>query len=228
MKYPKIEKATFIKRPNRFLAHVLLNGHEEIVHVKNTGRCAEILKAGTDVILEESGHSGRKTKYSLIGAYKENLLVNIDSQVPNQVVYDAIQLGSIEAFSEVCQLKKEVSFGSSRFDLYFESPLEKGFIEVKGVTLEKEGLAMFPDAPTLRGTKHLHELVEAHQSGFSCYVFFLIQMKGVSCFTPNEATDSAFSKALKEAHQSGVKILVYDSIVKENEITLGSPVHFIL
>ncbi|HHW00635.1 MAG TPA: DNA/RNA nuclease SfsA [Clostridiaceae bacterium] len=230
MVYKNIQKAVFIKRPNRFIAHVDIHGKGvEIVHVKNTGRCAEILKAGAPVILEKSGNADRKTLYSLVSAYKGNVLINIDSQAPNKVVYDALVEGKLKELSHVDVLKKEATFGNSRFDLYFEKVndkglIEKGFIEVKGVTLENNGIAMFPDAPTSRGTKHVIELMEAHKLGYTCLVFFLIQMKGVYKFVPNSITDPDFASALLAAKEAGVKIIAYDSIVTENSIIIGDPV----
>ncbi|AET68403.1 sugar fermentation stimulation protein [Desulfosporosinus orientis DSM 765] len=224
MKYPSAIAAKFLKRPNRFIAHVLLDNHEEIVHVKNTGRCKELLQEGNVVILEESNNPKRKTKYSLIAVYKGNLLINIDSQVPNTVVYQGIQDGNVKELHDVTVLSREVVFGNSRFDLYFETKEKKGFIEVKGVTLETDGIAMFPDAPTLRGTKHLYEMVKAVEAGYAGYVVFLIQMKGVKYFKPFEIRDPEFTKALKLAAEKGVKVLAYDSIVSEDEITLGTPV----
>lgn len=230
MVYKNIQRAVFLKRPNRFIAHVNIQDKGvEIVHVKNTGRCAEILKAGTPVILEKSGNADRKTAYSLIGAYKGDLLINIDSQAPNRVVYDALIEGRIKEFPNTDVLKREATFGNSRFDLYFETVndkgnTEKGFIEVKGVTLENNGVAMFPDAPTTRGTKHVNELIEAHKLGYSCFVFFLVQMKGVNRFIPNSFTDPCFASALLAAKEAGVQIIAYDSIVTENSITIGDPV----
>ncbi|MDD4834096.1 MAG: DNA/RNA nuclease SfsA, partial [Lutispora sp.] len=150
MIYNDTKEAIFIKRPNRFIAHVLLDGKEEIVHVKNTGRCREILIEGTKVILEASKNPNRKTAYSLIAAYKGDMLINIDSQIPNAVVFEGIKQNRISIISDVKYLKREVTYGNSRFDMYFEKENSKGFIEVKGVTLEENGLAMFPDAPTER------------------------------------------------------------------------------
>lgn len=159
MKYNNIYEGIFLERPNRFIANVLIDGKKEKVHVKNTGRCKEILIKGTKVYLEKSNNPNRKTKYSLISAYKGNQLINIDSQVPNKVVFDAVQSNKIEGLNNIKVLKREVTFGNSRFDLYFEKDNEKGFIEVKGVTLEDNGLSLFPDAPTERGTKHIKEMI---------------------------------------------------------------------
>jgi sugar fermentation stimulation protein A len=228
MKYNNIANAIFIERPNRFIAHVLLNGKEEIVHVKNTGRCREILTAGTDVILEKAENMNRKTAYSLICGYKGNTLINIDSQVPNAVVFEGIIDKKVKELADVCKLKREVFYGSSRFDIYFETSQGRGFVEVKGVTLEEDGVAMFPDAPTERGTKHVNEMVKSVQEGYMGYIFFLIQLRGVKYFTPHEKMDMKFASALKNAKENGVHILAYDSFVTENEITLGSEIKVII
>lgn len=224
MKYPSVKTAKFIRRPNRFIAHVIVDDHEEIVHVKNTGRCREILQEGTVVLLEESKNPKRKTIYSIIAAYKGDVLINIDSLVPNMVVYQGIKEGKIEEIHDVTKLSKEMVYGKSRFDLYFEAKEQRGFIEVKGVTLETEGIAMFPDAPTQRGCKHVYEMIKAVEEGYAGFIFFLIQMKGVKYFTPFELRDPEFAKALKLASEKGVKILAYDSMVYEDEIALGAPV----
>lgn len=228
VKYNSVTSALFLKRPNRFIAHVLLNGKEEIVHVKNTGRCREILIEGTDVILEKVENPNRKTAYSLICAYKGNTLINIDSQVPNAVVFEGILDGQVSELKEVKKLKREVFYGNSRFDIYFETSSKKGFIEVKGVTLEENGIAMFPDAPTERGSKHVYEMAKAVQEGYEGYIFFLIQMKGIKYFTPNEKMDKEFASALKYARDNGVKILAYDSSVTENEIIMGNEISVVL
>ncbi|HOA97565.1 MAG TPA: DNA/RNA nuclease SfsA, partial [Acetivibrio saccincola] len=186
MHYNSIKKGIFINRPNRFVANVLIDGITETVHVKNTGRCKEILVKGTTVFLEESSNLNRKTRYSLVAAYKGDTLINIDSQAPNHVVYEAILQNKIKDFKDVLTLKKEVTFGKSRFDLYFENKSEKGFIEVKGVTLEKDGTAMFPDAPTVRGTRHILEMIDVVNNKYKGYILFLVQLKGVKCFTPNK------------------------------------------
>lgn len=228
MKYKNVTNAVFIKRPNRFTAHVMLNGKEETVHVKNTGRCREILICGTNVILEKSENINRKTSYSLICGYKGNNLINIDSQVPNAVVFEAIENHKIEELKEVCKLKREVFYRNSRFDIYFETPTNMGFIEVKGVTLEEDGTAMFPDAPTERGTRHILEMAKAVGEGYIGYMFFLIQLKGVKYFTPHEKMDKEFATALKYAKDNGVKILAYDCIVTEDEIIIDDRIEIIL
>ena len=228
MKYYNTREAIFIKRPNRFIAHVLLDGKEEIVHVRNTGRCREILKEGTKVILEEAKNPNRKTAYSLIAAYKGNMLINIDSQVPNAVVFDGIKEGKIQLLSGVKYLKREVSYGNSRFDIFFKRNNHKGYIEVKGVTLEENGIAMFPDAPTERGRKHLIEMAAAVSEGYEGYVIFLIQFKGAKYFSPNVNMDPEFANALSYCAEKGVKVLSYDSVVTEDEITISEEIKVVL
>ncbi len=224
MNYHSVKSAVFINRPNRFLAHVLLEDKEEIVHVRNTGRCKEILYEGARVILEKASNQERKTAYSLIGVYKGEILINIDSQIPNAVIYQGIIEGGMKEFPDIVQLNREVVYGNSRFDLAFERKDRKGFIEVKGVTLEEEGVALFPDAPTQRGTKHVKEMIKAVEDGYEGYLIFLIQMKGIDYFTPNKIRDPEFAHALALAKEKGVKLLAYDSIVQEDGIILGDPV----
>lgn len=222
MKYKKVINAIFLKRPNRFIAHVLIDDREEIVHVKNTGRCRELLVAGAKVVLEDCSHNlNRKTKYSLIAVWKDNMLVNIDSQVPNHVVFQGLQDGLIKGYKNLNNIRKEVTFGNSRFDIYFEDGDKKGFIEVKGVTLEEDRVAMFPDAPTERGTKHVLEMIEAVKEGYKGCIFFLIQMKGPEVFKLNWKMDRDFSKAIKLASENGVDILTYDSIVTNDTIYIN-------
>lgn len=224
MKYKTIKEAIFLKRPNRFIAHILIDGKEEIAHVKNTGRCRELLIEGSKVIVEEAENQNRKTKYSLIAVYKENRLFNIDSQVPNKVVYDAIIENRIKEIPVINKLSRERTYGNSRFDLYYESGDQKGFIEVKGVTLENQGVAKFPDAPTERGCKHIYEMIKAVEEGYAGYIFFLIQMGGIRYFTPNAVTDPNLAQALKIAEKKGVSILAYDSIIHEDEIIIGNQI----
>ncbi|HEY9062506.1 MAG TPA: DNA/RNA nuclease SfsA [Pseudobacteroides sp.] len=228
MKYRKVVKGIFLERPNRFIARVVIDGNEEVVHVKNTGRCREILKKGTEVVLEEAFGEKRKTRYSLIGAYKGSMLINIDSLIPNTVISEAISNGEIEELRNISFLKREVTFRKSRFDIYCEGNERKIFIEVKGATLEVDKVAMFPDAPTERGTKHVLEMKEAVEMGYEGYIIFLIQMKGVRCFMPNSKMDSRFSEGLKKAASHGVKILAFDSIVEEDGIVLGERINVIL
>lgn len=225
MNYKKIVTAKFLKRPNRFIACVLINGKEEIVHVKNTGRCKELLIPGAEVILEDcSDNPNRKTRYSIIAVWKEDMLINMDSQVPNKVVFDALKSNKIESIQDINYVKREVSFGDSRFDIYFEKEDKKGFIEVKGVTLENNKISMFPDAPTKRGTKHVLEMIEAVKQGYIGIIFFLIQMKGPIAFRLNWEMDNEFSEAVKYANENGVKILAYNSIVTQDSIEIDLPI----
>ena len=224
MIYKYTIEGIFIERPNRFIALVLIKGVEETVHVRNTGRCRELLIPGAKVILEDcSLNLSRKTKYSLIAVYKNSILINIDSQVPNAVVFEALQQNNIQGFNDIKYLKREVTYGSSRFDIYYESQDTKGFIEVKGVTLENDDIAMFPDAPTIRGTKHVLEMIEAVKQGYRGAIFFLIQMKGPKEFRLNWQMDRSFSEAVKLASDNGVEVLVYDSNVDKDGIHLGNP-----
>ncbi|MBQ5709128.1 MAG: DNA/RNA nuclease SfsA, partial [Anaerotignum sp.] len=209
-------------------AFVELNGQEEMVHVKNTGRCKELLLEGARVFLEEAGKEGRKTKYSLIAVYKGEVLVNMDSQAPNQMAAEALAEGKIEEIGEVEFLKREVKYENSRFDLYYQKDGKKGFIEVKGVTLEENGVAKFPDAPTERGAKHLRELIKAKQEGYEAAVLFVIQMKGVKEFRPNEERDTAFTADLREASEAGVKILAYDCHVDVGKVWMENQIPVIL
>ena len=224
MEYGNMVEARFLRRVNRFTAFVELNGQEEMVHVKNTGRCKELLLEGARVFLEEADKEGRKTKYSLIAVYKEDVLVNMDSQAPNQMAAEALAEGKIEEIGEVDFLKREVNYENSRFDLFYQKGEKKGFIEVKGVTLEENGIAKFPDAPTERGAKHLRELIKAKEEGYEAAVLFVIQMKGVQEFRPNEERDKNFTAALKEAAKAGVKILAYDCRVQVGKVYIDQKV----
>ena len=228
MEYGKMVEARFLRRVNRFTAFVELNGQEEMVHVKNTGRCKELLLEGAKVFLEEADKEGRKTKYSLIAVYKGDVLVNMDSQAPNQMAAEALAEGKIKEIGEVDFLKREVKYENSRFDLYYQKDGKKGFIEVKGVTLEENGVAKFPDAPTERGAKHLRELVKAKEEGYEAAVLFVIQMKGIKEFCPNEERDPAFTAALREASAAGVKILAYDCHVEVGKVWMENQIPVIL
>ena len=227
MKYNTIEKATFIKRPNRFIAEVSIGGKTEVVHVKNTGRCKELLVDNATVYLEKSSNPLRKTKYDLVGVEKNtdkgSILINMDSQVPNQIAFEWLPKSGL--FSKKAKIRREVTFGNSRFDLYVEDGERKAFIEVKGVTLENDGIAMFPDAPTERGVKHLNELVSCLEEGYEAYILFVVQMKGVKLFKPNDVTHRAFGDALRDADKSGVNVLAYDCIVTEESIEIRNPVN---
>ncbi|MCI1960132.1 MAG: DNA/RNA nuclease SfsA [Clostridia bacterium] len=228
MVYGIIKKAVFIDRPNRFIAHVLLDGKEETVHVKNTGRCRELLINGTTVLIERSENPKRKTKYSLVAVYKGDMLINMDSQIPNDVAEEGIMKGIVTKIGMPDLLKREVPFSKSRFDIYFEKDDIKGFIEVKGVTLEKNRTAMFPDAPTLRGLKHVNELIKAKEEGYYAALLFVIQFENASVFRPNEDTDPEFAAALRNAENAGVNILAYKCKVNENEIILDKEVEVCL
>lgn len=227
MKYGDIVQGRLQRRVNRFIAEVAVDGAVERVHVKNTGRLKELLLPNTKVLLEVSDRPERKTKYSLIAAARDGSWVNVDSQAPNPVAFEALKAGRIAEVGPVTCVKREVTYGDSRFDLYYEKGAERGFIEVKGVTLQQGGLAMFPDAPTARGTKHVLQLAEAVQAGYTGAVLFVVQMKGCHGFTPYREMDPAFADALEEASRQGVQILAYEAAVTEQEIVLGGslPVH---
>ncbi len=226
MQYRQVEPAVFIDRPNRFIAHCRMAGAQVTAHVKNTGRCRELLVPGYTVYLEKSENPARKTAYSLIAADRQGLLINLDSQAPNQVVAEAMAAGRLDRAlgAPVTALRREVRYGSSRFDIAFACGERQGFVEVKGVTLEREGAALFPDAPTQRGEKHLMELCRAAGEGYLAAVCFLIQMKGPSVFCPNAATDPGFARALAEAADCGVKLLAFDCAVTPFSLTLADPV----
>jgi|SRR5690625_2623291 len=224
MQYTNIVNGKFVRRVNRFIAEVMVEGFKEQVHIKNTGRLKELLLPEVQVLLEKSQNPNRKTKYSIIAASKHGRWVNIDSQAPNKVAYEAIQAGKILELGFVNNLTREVTFNSSRFDLYYENQGEKGFIEVKGVTLEKDGIAMFPDAPTTRGTKHVLELIDALDEGYTATVLFVIQMKYCHTFTPYAEMDPAFTEALLKAQRKGVRILAYDCLVDEDQLVLDQPI----
>jgi len=224
MVYKNMIEAIFLRRMNRFSAFVCLDGEEIQVHVKNTGRCKELLQEGAKVYLEPADNPERKTKYSLITVYKGNKLVNIDSQAPNQVVAEALAEDKIPEIGKVSFLRREVTFGNSRFDLYFEAGERRGFIEVKGATLEEDGICKFPDAPTTRGTKHVLELISAVEAGYEAYVLFVIQMEGTKAFYPHWERDAVFSEALVKAEKAGVKILAYDCKVGIDSLHLSQNV----
>lgn len=222
MKYERVEAGIFIERPNRFIAYVEIAGQKETVHVKNTGRCAELLRPGVTVYVQKSDNPERKTKWDLIGVKKGKRMVNMDSQIPNKVVEEWIRKGNL--FPNATLIKPEKIYKQSRFDLYVEEGERKIFIEVKGVTLERDGVVKFPDAPTQRGVKHINELCEAVEDGYEAYVFFVIQMKGVKYFTPNRMTHAAFEEALKRAQEQGVRIMAYDCKVGKDSIEIAKEV----
>ena len=219
MKYQNIKEALFLERPNRFSAYAKLGGHTVTCHVKNTGRCKELLIPGeTTVYLEDHGETTtRKTRYSLVKARKGNRLINLDSQAPNQIVYDWMLAGHL--YPDLTLLKREYKYGNSRFDLYYERENgQKGFVEVKGVTLEVNGIARFPDAPTERGVKHIHELIEACNAGYEANIIFVIQMSPIHHFEPNDAMHPEFGEALREASAKGVRVMAIDCEVTETDV----------
>ena len=226
MRYERIEKAVFLERPNRFIAYTELNGRKETVHVKNTGRCAELLVPGASVYIQRSANPDRKTKWDLISVEKGERMINMDSQIPNRLVEEWIRGGHL--FRDVTLVRPETTYGNSRFDLYVEAEEKRIFIEVKGVTLEENGVCRFPDAPSERAVKHLEELILAKQEGYETYVFFVIQMKDVRYFTPNTDTHPAFAEALRRAAAAGVHILAYDCTVSPDSIEIDSPVDIVL
>lgn len=222
MKYKNTVRAEFCDRPNRFIAHVKINGVMETVHVKNTGRCRELLVPGCPVILEKSDNTARKTAYDLISVCKDGRWINMDSQAPNQAAAEWIQGGGL--FAEEVSVYRERKYGNSRFDIYVESPERKAFIEVKGVTLEENNIVRFPDAPTERGLKHVEELAECMQDGYEAYLLFVIQMKDVRKFQPNWNTHHRFGDALKAAREAGVRILAMDCMIGEDFMRIQDPV----
>ena len=221
--------AEFIRRPNRFEAYVNFNGEELMVHVPNTGRCKEILIPGSTVLLREELNPTRKTLYDLIAVYKDNKIINIDSQIPNKVVDEALKNKKIQKLVKYNIIQREKTFGNSRFDFKLSNDMgEEYYLEVKGVTFEVDGKTMFPDAPTERGRKHLLELIEAKKMGFGAGVLFLIQMSNINKFSPYDDMDGAFGEALRLAYKNGVDIFAYECEVGENFITLSKPVEVIL
>jgi len=226
MKYTDIVRATFISRPNRFVARVLLDGAEVTVHVKNTGRCRELLLPGATVYLERSKNPERKTAYDLIAVEKGSILINMDSQVVNAAAGEWLPKSGL--FSSDAGIRREYTHGDSRFDFYIEDGEKKAFLEVKGVTLEKDGIALFPDAPTERGVKHLRGLIRAVGEGYGAYVLFVIQMKGITGFSPNTEMHPEFAAALRECRRAGVKIIAMDCSVTPDSVEIDSPVPVIL
>lgn len=226
MIYKNMEKGIFLARPNRFLAEIEIDGKKEVCHVKNTGRCRELLQPGVRVLVQKSDNPNRKTAFDLISVYKGDMLINMDSQIPNGAVEEWIRKGNL--FENLQELKREVRYGDSRFDLYAKygekGSVKEAFLEVKGCTLEKDGVAAFPDAPTERGVKHVEELCRCLADGYEAYLIFLIQMKGVHKIVPNWKTHEAFGRALQKAAAAGVHILAFDSVVTENSISMDQPV----
>ena len=221
MRYEKMVPGTFLSRPNRFIAHIDIAGKPEICHVKNTGRCRELLPAGAKVWCLDAASPTRKTRYDLIAVQKGERLINMDSQAPNAAVKEWLLAGGL---GKIENLRPECRRGNSRFDFAFGKEGKLCFLEVKGVTLETEGICAFPDAPTDRGVKHLRELTELTQQGLGAYVLFVIQMADVNYLRPNDETDPAFGNALRKAHAAGVQILAMDCAVTPDSMVLRKPV----
>ena len=219
MVYENIREGIFLRRPNRFIVEVEINGVTEICHVKNTGRCKELLVPGARVFVNQSNNPARSTKYDLIAVYKGERLINMDSYAPNRAFGEYLRQGWFLPGAEI--IKPEAKYGGSRFDFYIEAEKRKVFIEVKGVTLEENGVAMFPDAPTERGIKHLDELARSVADGYDAYVVFMIQMEGVKHFTPNYKTHPEFVEALKAAINTGVKAAAFDCLVTASTMEIN-------
>lgn len=218
MHYENMEPAVFLERPNRFVAYVEQAGKREICHVKNTGRCRELLIPGAELYVQRSDNPARKTALDLISVKKGEEWVNMDSQAPNKAVAEWLENGGLG--EKEIQIRPEYRYENSRFDFYLESAGRKAFMEVKGVTLEEEGVARFPDAPTERGIKHLQELIHCVKNGYDAYIFFVIQLKGVYMFEPNDRTHPAFGETLRKAAAEGVQILAYDCVVTPDEMKI--------
>ena len=221
MRYSNMVPGEFIARPNRFIAHIKIRGNTEICHVKNTGRCRELLPIGAKVWCQEFDNPQRKTKFDLITVQKGRRLINMDSQAPNIAAKEWLLSGGLGAISE---LKAEYTQGDSRFDFSFIKDGKRCFMEVKGVTLEQDGICAFPDAPTQRGVKHLKGLSALAREGYGAYVLFVIQMADVRYLHPNDATDPAFGEALRQADAHGVQVLAMDCAVTEDSMTISQPV----
>ena len=250
MTYESVRPARFLVRPNRFIAVVELDGQEETVHVKNTGRCRELLLPGCKVWLAESGSLARKTRYDLVAVEKARpglppLFINMDAQAPNKVFAEWMQAGKGTELGlpRPSLLRPETTWGNSRFDFYWELsefrkenetstadpfPVRKGFIEVKGCTLEEDGHARFPDAPTVRGVKHLRELIACRQAGYEAAVCFVIQMTGMRCFSPNDRTHPEFGQALRDAAAAGVRVLAVECAAGPDSLVMTGPVPVVL
>lgn len=228
MKYDSIVPGRFLARPNRFIAYVEVDGKEVVAHVKNTGRCKELLLHGATVYLQDWGeeHAGRKTRYDVIAVEKGSLLVNMDSQAPNKVFSEWVHAGGF--VPGLTYLRPEAKWGNSRFDFYWEAGERRGFTEVKGVTLEHDGLVRFPDAPTERGVKHLEELILAKKEGYETAVCFVIQMEGMRVFSPNDETHPAFGTALRKAAAAGVRVIAMECHVTPSTLQITKEVPVLL
>lgn len=225
MKYANMIPGIFLARPNRFIAHVEIQGQTEVVHVKNTGRCRELLPVGAEVWCQQSDNPSRKTKYDLITVRKGSRLINMDSQAPNLAAKEWLAAGGL---GNIENLRSETKHGDSRFDFSFTKEGKQCFLEVKGVTLETDGICAFPDAPTERGAKHLRGLTESAKEGYGAYVLFVIQMADVKYLHPNDVTDPEFGKALREAAANGVEVLAVDCRVTIDEMNIQNFVPVVL
>ena len=222
MQYENMVRGEFLRRPNRFIAHVRIDGAEQVVHVKNTGRCRELLPEGAQVWCEHFSSQTRKTAYDLIAVQKGARLINMDSQAPNKAAAQWLACGGL---GEITNLRAETVCGESRFDFSFQKDGRLCYLEVKGCTLETDGICAFPDAPTTRGAKHLRHLTALSKEGFGAYVLFVIQMEDVRFLHPNDATDPAFGQALREASAAGVQVLAMDCAVTPDSMTIRKPVN---
>lgn len=226
MRYRDILEARFLSRPNRFIANVTIEGQPAVCHVKNTGRCRELLIPGARVYLEPSENPARRTKYDLVAVEKGARLINMDAAAPNKVFLEYLQAGRL--YPDPALIRPETVFGSSRLDFYLEAGARRAFCEVKGVTLEEDGVARFPDAPTQRGVRHLRELVRCVEAGFDAWAVFVVQMSGVRRFEPNRATHPAFADALLEARRAGVQLLAFDCAVTPESLQAGERIEICL
>ncbi|MCD8144672.1 MAG: DNA/RNA nuclease SfsA [Oscillospiraceae bacterium] len=231
MRYEHIQPAVFLSRPNRFIAQVELDGRTETVHVKNTGRCRELLVPGNRVYLEQAANPARKTRYDLVAVEKQRpgqppLLVNMDAQAPNRAFEEFAAGGGF--LPGVTRLQRERTYGQSRLDFYLELGERRAFAEVKGCTLEENGVCMFPDAPTERGVKHIRELMRCREDGCEAYLCIVVQMAGMRFFRPNDATDPAFGAALREASAAGVQILALECQVESNQMQISGQIPVVL
>lgn len=224
MRYNHTVRGTFISRPNRFIAICEVLGSQTVCHVKNTGRCRELLVPGVQVILVPAENPARKTPYDLVAVYKGGRLINMDSQIPNRAAEEFLPT----LFPGRLQIFPERGYGNSRFDFRLIHEGREGYLEVKGVTLEENGIVRFPDAPTKRGVKHIRELIAAKREGYGAYLLFVIQMEGVLEFRPNEKTDPDFAAALRDAVREGVEILAYDCTVSEDSMLLRNAVKVVI
>lgn len=221
MKYDNIIQGRFLERPNRFIAYVEIDGKVQICHVKNTGRCRELLIPNESIVyVQDHGDcTNRKTRYSLIAVKKNEYLINMDSQAPNKVVYEWLTRGAFR--DDVTDVRMEYKYGNSRIDAFFKRGDKSCLMEVKGVTLEDKGVVRFPDAPTERGVKHVYELIEAVKEGYEAYIMFVVQMKGVKYFEPNDATHKEFGNALRLARDAGVNIVAADCRVEPDFLSIA-------